>query len=130
MSRRKDGGSRKPIGKEFPVLECPGCGCPNRVTDTHCMYCRSELVTKEVSLGAVLSHYINSIRMAVGSEQVRQNAGALVTAALSIAMVIGGLFLFVYGIGRGGMASLAVGVLLLLYGVSALSNVYSSIRKS
>ncbi len=124
MRRRKSGGKNRsePV---WPVVECPNCACPNRPDDIRCMYCSSALSTRpgKRPAGAFLNGLSYRIRQPRFQNSAARTAKSGSVLLVSIALIIGGLYLFYSAITGGGFLSFCLGVLFTIYGGAALLNI-------
>jgi len=125
--KRKSGGSRRggEADPKIATVDCPSCGCPNKPTDTVCMYCRGELSAGAVSLTRYVKAYANWFSRYLAywmagyvGNSIRLFASALMGIILSLA----GFATAVKGLDSGSFLWFAVGALMALYGAAMLFN--------
>jgi hypothetical protein len=116
------------------VIECPKCGCPNLPTDRLCTYCRQELSAVAVqpgffeSVARFLEYYMHYLKFRLKtprkSSRAKQLAKTMLVILLSASLIVPGLYLLFASITGAGFIYLCLGLLLVLYGGSALNNYF------
>ncbi len=124
-----------PGHKEFPktssdFINCPQCGCPNRVADIACSYCDAPLSQKAgVSVRFKKAYESLKWRYKLKSPRsnpgavVKRRAGALFTLILGVALAVIGGWFFVMAISSTSFSEFIIGALFLLYGAYTIIHI-------
>jgi len=113
--------------KNDDVIECGACGFPNKIYDSRCIYCSTPLSknreTKETgkmfNLKSRGKTFANRSHLSLSLANLLR---LIFYLAISTALLIGGVTLFYLGIRAGSFLYILLGLLLSLYGGSALYN--------
>jgi len=113
-------------------IECPKCGCPNRLTDKLCTYCRQELSAVAIepgffeSVARYIEYQMNYLKFRLKTPRKfssgKRFAKRVLVIFLSLSLIGPGLYLLIASIQGAGFLYLCLGILLVLYGGAALRN--------
>ena len=124
-----------PGHKEFPktssdFINCPQCGCPNRVADTVCSYC-DEALSQKAGMSIRFKRAYESLKWRYKLKSPRSNpaaavkkqAGAMLTLFLGVALAAIGGWFFITATASSSFSEFIIGALFLLYGVYTIIHV-------
>lgn len=124
-----------PGHKKFPktssdFINCPQCGCPNRVADTICSYCDKPL-SQQTGMSVRFKRAYESLKWRYKLKSPRSNPGAfakeqasrLLTLLLGVALAVIGGWFFVAAAGSSSFSEFIIGALFLLYGVYTIIHI-------
>jgi len=120
------------INEKHDLKLCLNCGFPNRNTDSHCMYCRTSLISDDGLVNWIRqTYYILKWRRQLKQKQDKKNKPILkkplyrTAGYFFLGLVLSGLGLFVFtsAVGQNSFSSGLIALFLIGYGVITLKTV-------
>lgn len=124
-----------PGHRDFPkttsdYLNCPHCGCPNKVSDTICSYCDAPLASK-AGMSVRFRRAFESLKWryklksprSSASAAVKKYSGNMFTLILGAALALLGGWFFLTAVSSSSFSEFIIGALFMLYGVYTIIHV-------
>jgi len=116
-------------GRSGQIIDCPECGCPNRLTDERCTYCRVELASVKPGTAEKMESYFNYLKFRYKLPHYASSARLAIKYSLfilaSVLLFCAGVYMIYLAMSGEGFLYLCIGILLCLYGGGALYTVHN-----
>ena len=114
-------------------VDCPHCGCPNRITDRACSYCERDL-SSSPGVATRIKKAVDTIKWRYRLKSRRPATGkgvawTILTVAVGLTLALLGGYLIYSAVATASAGKLLMGVIFALYGGYAVAHVLGLVGK-